>query len=349
MPIRLVDRSRVELDWTCPRARFWSTEFEGRGIAPQDSRTELIFGSTLHGAFATVLSGAMADPALLAASIRTELLTVDSNLALIGEGLFWAFLRYFHPWLMQQYEVVSLEKEVTLHLGESIYLMVKPDCILRRKADRTLWYVEWKTTGFNNEKWINSWRSAIQLHAGCVAIERELGEELAGSMVVGLYKGYKSNGTLYSPLVAAYYKAGVPGVIPDQWRLEWTKGWERTSLQFYPGGMQAWVKQLALEKVRELFPTTPAIPVNREMVESFVQQQFYRERQILEYANGNWALDEVFPQHFRSCTPAFGNACPFRDACWCPTVGEDPLASGLYRRREPHHQMEIDQMEGGDE
>lgn len=45
--LRYIDRSRIERDWTCPRSRYWSTEYEGRGIAPVSGAVELEFGKAV--------------------------------------------------------------------------------------------------------------------------------------------------------------------------------------------------------------------------------------------------------------------------------------------------------------
>jgi hypothetical protein len=49
-------------------------------------------------------------------------------------------------------------------------------------------------------------------------------------------------------------------------------------------------------------------------------------------------LDERFPMHTRACD--YPTKCQYQDVCWNPTVGRDPLASGLFVPRQPHHELE---------
>ncbi len=45
--------------------------------------------------------------------------------------------------------------------------------------------------------------------------------------------------------------------------------------------------------------------------------------------------------HIRKhCEFHFGSQCEYKELCWNPTVGQDPVGSGLYQIREPHHEAE---------
>jgi hypothetical protein len=48
-----------------------------------------------------------------------------------------------------------------------------------------------------------------------------------------------------------------------------------------------------------------------------------------------------FPQIEKNCEPPFGDACPYRSACWVASINTDPIKSGLYVERVPHHEIEI--------
>lgn len=56
----------------------------------------------------------------------------------------------------------------------------------------------------------------------------------------------------------------------------------------------------------------------------------------------NRILDEVFPHSRRSCYFMFGEECPYLALCWKPEVAADPIGSGLYQIRVPHHKPERD-------
>jgi hypothetical protein len=54
-------------------------------------------------------------------------------------------------------------------------------------------------------------------------------------------------------------------------------------------------------------------------------------------------LNRYFPQHRRSCD--WPTACPFQEICFgSEQVAADPVGSGLYVWREPHHQAEAEQL-----
>ena len=55
-------------------------------------------------------------------------------------------------------------------------------------------------------------------------------------------------------------------------------------------------------------------------------------------------LNRCFPQHRRSCD--WPSACPFQEICFgSEQVAADPVGSGLYVWREPHHEAEAQQLE----
>ena len=55
------------------------------------------------------------------------------------------------------------------------------------------------------------------------------------------------------------------------------------------------------------------------------------------------ALDERFPMHTRACD--YPGKCPMQGICFDEAVAEDPIASKLFRWREPHHEPEREEME----
>lgn len=60
-------------------------------------------------------------------------------------------------------------------------------------------------------------------------------------------------------------------------------------------------------------------------------------------------LESVFPHSRRSCYFMFGEECPYLALCWKPEVAADPLGSGLYQIRVPHHKPERDAIVTGEE
>lgn len=363
-PLHYYTRSHRVRDEVCPRSRYWWSVYGGRGIERDGEAFELSFGTLVH----TALAGLM-DPA--GGQSLDELVSngVESlGILLAGrdeltqreyQTLFEAFVRGFarvvRPRLLEQYEVVSIEREFTRDQGEGIRVGVKPDLILRRKFDGTLWYVEYKTTGNVKKEWLESWNTSVQLMAGAMLAGETLGEPVEGCIIQGLYKGYKYQGELRTPLVYRWRKPGLPGETdeivaerPTRWA-----GWHREGLWEGEGGVAAWIEQMPEEVLLGQFPQTPPIFLNKELVETWLRQSAIREGEIDAVQRGFDAgqemapetLDRTFPQYFSQCKSTWGRGCDFFDCCWFPHIGADPIGSGLYRERQFHHEGERDARE----
>ena len=50
-------------------------------------------------------------------------------------------------------------------------------------------------------------------------------------------------------------------------------------------------------------------------------------------------LAEFFPHIRKHCEFHFGGPCEYKDLCWKPEVASDPVGSGLYQIRMPHHEQ----------
>jgi hypothetical protein len=350
-----IDRSRIEADWTCPRRRYWNTEYQApgaqyRGIVKLEDATALLFGTAMHNALASTMLG-------LPDSIVVQTLEQDLDklrylppwqwleYRTLGLGLFWAYVKVIKPRILASYNVVAIEQEVSFMLDDQTSFMCKPDLILERKTDGTNWYPDFKTTAIKSKQWIDGWQYASQLHLGCHAVEQDLGIDMEGSMIIGLYKGYKDkDGLTRGPFTYAYHAPH-----NGKWDYEYVRGWDREPVAKYPQGIEHWVSTLPEEIVLEQFPIAEEIAFNRDQLDTLIYQQKHREMRIRAFYrfgeyDPTW-VDRTFPQYFKSCLPAIGPACPYLDACHMPSVGEDPVGSRLYVAREPHHAPERDDNE----
>lgn len=52
------------------------------------------------------------------------------------------------------------------------------------------------------------------------------------------------------------------------------------------------------------------------------------------------AMAQFFPHRRQRCQWIFGDRCPYYEMCWQPEVSRDPIESGLYEIRKPHHSTE---------
>lgn len=139
------------------------------------------------------------------------------------------------------------------------------------------------------------------------------------------------------------------------------KGWEMFRAWELPGGIKEWIKLLASGKVQpecgdvlgKQFVVPQTYYRKDTHVQGFVRQAVAQERDWanrLAYQPSSGLglavyLDANFAQHRSHCHEHFGGNCPFVPMCYNPQVFADPLGSGLYEWRTPHHAAELAQFE----
>ena len=179
---------------------------------------------------------------------------------------------------------------------------------------------------------------AIQIHLGIKALEEELGERVEYGQVLGLNKGYDRDGRLIHPYVWAYRKG-------DQWGHEYKFGWDHAPVWEYPGGVLEWVTKLGPEVGLKQFAWSPPIFLDQRLLDRWVEQRIRRHLAIEEIkvlAQTDLTMrDSYFDQRLIHCRPSFGPPCPYLAACHNQPVNSNPLGSGLYKVRIPHHDLEL--------
>lgn len=370
--IRLIDRSRTVTDWKCPHARYLGYEADGTGYAPASGSLALSTGIIIHDALAAIATYQKNEgmvpidtiAALVHAEMMKSLTPEDIVMAeavefakeqsALAEGMIRGFHKHVWPRLMHAYPtIVAIEAEVEYTLGDGFIFMAKPD-LLVEDAEGSLVYIEYKSTSSKQDKWINSWDTAVQLHSSIKAVEQTLGRAPAYVHIVGLYKGYESYGKQNSPFCYAYMKKGNPPFTSDATSYAFKAGFKRYPTWELEGGTKAWVETMPENILGDLFPMTPAIMVDDTLVERFFKQRLIREQEIAQamqdlgdadtnaQSEGRQEriLNAVFPQRFDQCAPSFGYGCEFKRICH---GGEpDPLKAG-FLPREPHHARELEQ------
>lgn len=333
------DRSRIELGWLCPRARYLGYEYHNIGLAPQTTNKDLNFGLLMAEQTANIK---------LDKPVTTEKFVGEEKA--LADALLTGYKEVVWPRWVRDYELLAVEKEMPLLLTDWLTYNTRPDTVMRRRVDGTVWYgPEDKTTGYIDS--LLNYANSVQLHATAFAIEDNLKESVAGCLVQGLYKGFEKEKKLYHPLVYAYMKEGRAGIVPNQWSAKWVRTWERTPIAYYPGGVSAWIKQMAEEDLVGVFPNSEPVMIKRPFVKSYLAQVVQRESEIEAWRQDGAKTDEetlnrVFPQHFNQCDSfSKGRApCQFKDACFSPTAKKFPLT--FYKYRVPHHENEQEALSG---
>lgn len=361
-PLIFFDRTRRSVDGTCRRRRWWAFEYEGRGISPRARALYFDIGDIIHKALAqllrqeaeqeeTIRDAVEGFRGQVAATLPAEKL--EEQCALI-EGMLRGWCRAVLPRLLAEYNVLHVETEFPYRVRDGavpIEMGVTPDALLERKSDRTVWYREHKTSGSLDARWFPQWPKAIQLHSTAHIVGERMGRPVEGVIVGGLYKGYenrKAGGRQESIWCYGYTRPGNTG--GPEILYEWKAGARKVPTWTQPGGVRGWVEQMPDPVVADQFAETPPIYLNAYLVERFFAQSAYRETEIRMgraqyYATSDASiregiLDTYFPQNFDACAPPIGAPCPYGDCCFNPVIAGNPLATGLYVPRVPHHALD---------
>ena len=363
-PLIFYSQTSTGADWRCPRAGYYGYLYGGTGIRPIGKGLELFLGTALHDGMAAIAGGVgidaiaaaavkqvkegiLIEPADYYAAFPEELVFANEQSALV-EGLLRGFAKHVWPRMQAEYkEVVCVERPMIYRHGPEgqFVFMAKADIIVRDKEGQ-LWYIEYKSTSSNKEQWIDSWRTAVQLHSSVKAVEETLGEAVTGVIVQGLYKGYVNAGKQTSPFCYSYFKQGSPPFTEDRFSYSYTPGYKKYPSWEMKGGVKRWVDEMPETILAEQFPQTPPIFLNMDLIDAFFRQQEMRQGEIFAASDAlreadpeatQEILDLTFPQRFDQCFPSWGKGCPFAKLCHGRNV--DPLAEGFEPRDNEHRKV----------
>lgn len=89
---------------------------------------------------------------------------------------------------------------------------------------------------------------------------------------------------------------------------------------------------------------------NEEEIEEAIGEIASQEKRIFKHAGlirdfdikevKESSMEATFPHYRKHCEFHFGGPCEYKELCWKKEVGEDPVGSGLYEIRQPHHSTE---------
>lgn len=291
------------------------------------------------------------------------------------EGLVRAWNAVRLPALRREYDVVDVEKEIAWDVTPDIRLMVRMDAVLRRKVDGLLFVKDYKTVSAIYDDFGKKFEHDSQLLCYTLAAEAIYGEPIGGLLMEGVIKGKRAKDRAsYSPYrdeiiqqsaLCYAFKSPTKDGFPLYER-SWSRGAEKIPVWEMPGGIERW---LATEwsplDMQELFVTPLAIKPMRRDLERWQRQTIAQELRIQqdvaeaeglfnalltctdddETAEKIWdqyqrVLDSLFPQNHNHCFRYFGYPCAMERLCFTEAVENDPLNSGFYETRIPHHPTE---------
>lgn len=331
-------RTEIETDWTCGQ-KLWLSKFQdGLGIIPVQEASYFIQGREIHEDLAAIANGEAIDNTVRRI-IPGEWPSDTTSAEILARRVGWAvgFKLFVEPIIRAKYENVSVESEIVLD-RTPLWIGVTPDRVLRDRSDGKLVYREYKTSKDFSGSWMAHWPYAIQLHLGIAALEEELGESIKFAQIQGLLKGGVYKGRMTHPYVYSY--------VNRQGDLcAYKPGLELVAVWNWPGGVVDFVTRKGEDVAREVFPLSEPIFADHRLIESLVDSRLNRAREIdanKETARANLDVRRlVFEPRYSQCRPQFGSPCPYLACCHNATIGDAPLASGMYVNRIPHHELEI--------
>jgi hypothetical protein len=199
---------------------------------------------------------------------------IKQEQAALVEAQVWLYGIFLVPSLIEQYEILAVESDLLAQLEPAqfnVWLIGKPDCILRNRETGDVHALSLKTAG--EISWYTDYNFTRDLQGVTESyiVDKNGYEQVAGSQMLYLVKGrrYEDKAAgdgrkiTYNPLISAFKLRG-PTQSEDQWR--WKnefdktdkegrvyqgrlgKEWVRTPVwdphDGFPGGVGAWIQYL---------------------------------------------------------------------------------------------------------
>ena len=339
----ITDRTSIETDWTCGQKRWWMLHEGGRGIVPVNTPAPLRDGIAIHASLAALLE----NNELILPPPPTDGDQEEMEAWAREVGWLVAFHTYAWPkWFAPFYDVVAIEQEQVLD-RPGIWIAFTADIVLRNKTTGKLLVVDFKSVGNLSREWVESWGFAPQMHLNGIGVEEELKQPVSAVQVIGLQKGQWRDGKIRHPYVWAYSDG-------ERWSTDWKKGWGLRPLWEYGSGGVEGVREWVLLQGEGVglsqFPLAVPVVPSRRVVERLVQDRLKREDEVNQFFQDAPNMDpevrqaefrKVFESRFKNCRPSYGPGCDYLSACWNADVNADPIGSGLFKERIPHHNVEV--------
>lgn len=367
-PIRsnyLIEYDSAEMDDSCSM-RYWYRDFEcGKGIRRKDQVVPNSILSKTHDDLRVIsqmedlrpqVIQSMIDDVLNGLSIKDK--EDFPKMELLYRRLGWmaAFALYIEPAIRVEYHNVKVDEELLLDRG-GIWIITKPDRILKRKLDETgneeIVYQEYVTMppGLGHVAWFHGFFYNMRMHAGMAAADEVMegltttvGDKVSYGQVRGLSLGFRSSsdGRLCHPYVWGYYNKDKAEWTPS---VKSSSGGRPTPVWEYPLGIVNWVQLCGKAAADGQFPLSPPIYLNETALQDWLSFRLHREREISslgKVCHDNKYLRMIhFPKKTTQCRPTIGETCPYLDVCWNDNVKTQPLQSGLFVQNRTNGRADI--------
>lgn len=393
-PIYLIDRSRIDTREDCERKRYLNYDYPVDDVPTGVQRTSqalpLLNGIEIHEAHAKILAGQDLDAVVgemheryrdqvAARPIYTaeptdakQLVTEQTHLL---EAMLRMFKRVWVPRILDEYDIVCIEKPMDWQLAPGLVQKLRFDVVLRRKGDGQLVILDYKTMAYISDAWAKKLERSRQTSL-YISAAQELFGEAVEMAYVGIVKGaYRKDTAKSSPFfgqkiqASAYlYTYAFDGPLGTVYQTEYTakKGYQKVRT-YDRMSIKEWTDWLwANEKntVNELFTFNPPFaPTPRELTrvkELVVREELAYLEKVKRYhemrrrAQGDERLlqqaqdylDYIAAPLRESRCFQYGadSVCAFYDICFNDGAFDRVLEDGGFEPREAHHNTRLEEV-----
>lgn len=394
----LTDRSRIVTRESCERKRFlnYDLEIDGEpvGIQRRSSSLPLLNGIEIHEAHARILAGEPLESVIAMMRRRYQDQVAAKPIydpsgpdpkQLVREQMFLleamlrAFVLVWVPRILDEYDVVCIEKPMDWRLAENLVQKLRFDVVLRRKGDGMLVILDYKTMPYISDVWAKKHERSRQTSLYILAAQ-ELFKEPVEIAYLGMVKGKHAKDTAKSspffgqkiqatPYLYAYMLEG--GTVGNVYEAKYTNKKGFAKIRTYdsvPGGIKEWIDHLWYEKrwvLNEQFTFNPPFaPTQKEMhrVKELVvmeelnyiemaQQYNKLHRYAVEVGDERGLIHaqefldyHVAPMREEVCFQyGTDNVCQFYDVCFNDGAYERVLEDPAFEPRESHHSTTLEE------
>lgn len=386
-----VDRSRILDFQSCPRKRYWGFHYEGNGIQRLSKSLPLVVGGALHEGLAILIEGKGIDSAVLRSQLELSnafaakgVVVEDSSQAeaamieqgALVEGMLRAWEAHEGEQFREQFEIIEVESEGRVDLGNAIELMYRPDAVLRDKVGGDVFVLSWKSCSSYTQMTYNQASTDMQSLSEVFGVQQKYGFQVEGVLYKYIVKGrralddYTGRYVQDSPLIYGWMRSNGPDDTEWAFKYKWAseeegkkfsqlgKGFRKVSIwDNYEGGVKAWIAALAAREITPrhidplelIFPQSLPVSRRRDEIEGWRRQVVSQEGRVRARVGEvelvgpvaaeyefDYVLDTEFPQHTARCFD-WASKCSFFDICFNPAIKSDPIGSGFYQIRSANH------------
>lgn len=344
-PFYLTDVTQARTDDTCGMQYWYSTQEKGFGVTKADRLVLDLLDKEIHRDLRALADMKDISPRAIQDVIDSILEPLSGEdrqdtrrMELLYRRLGWfaAFALYVEPKIREDYETLPIDEGLVLD-KDPLWVMTAPDRLLKSKRHTDTVYREYVPVpaGVTLQKWMQGWHYDIRLHLGLAAARESVAKQNMPTygQIMGMSRGFFSvlDGRLVHPYIWGYKLKG-----KDEWSYTINNlkegTWEPVPVWTFPGGIVNWVKMCGEGIANNMFQYSPAVYLNKDMLEDWVAQRIHREREInafKEAARQNQHIRNVhFPRRTGQCRPGMGDECPYLHLCWTGAGSRDMLLNG---------------------